>query len=132
MAQARLDDGLDPKVLSAPAALMTAEEDWAIFRRFDEFNLLNLLILQNEVQKLTSQLKQLYPQATEDGNKTPNVWYMLAHPLAINSAPTPQTQAQEDLEAKRNEVWKNLKKKLKEYSEPRKLYPPRFWVQRIQ
>ena len=125
MAQAQPDSGLDPRVLSAPAALMAEEGDWAIFRRFDEFNLLNLLILQDEVQKLTSQLKQLYPQTAEEGNKAPNAWYMLAHPLARNNAPTLQTQAQEDLEAKRKEVWKNLKEKLKEYSEPRKSYSPR-------
>ena len=53
------DAGLDPRVLSGAAALMAGRGEWAIFRRFDEFNLLNLLILQDEIQKLTSQLKKL-------------------------------------------------------------------------
>ncbi|KAK3295251.1 uncharacterized protein B0H64DRAFT_143298 [Chaetomium fimeti] len=116
MAQTQPDRGRDPRVLSAPAALMAGEEDWAIFRRFDEFNLLNLLILQDEVQKLTTQLKQLYPQTTDHADGDAKAWYMLAHPLARNNAPTTQTQAQESVEAKRREVWKDLKEKLKEYN----------------
>lgn len=124
MAKAQPDCGLDPRVLSAPAALMAEEEGWAIFRRFDEFNLLNLLILQDEVQKLTDQLKQLYPQTTDHGDRNPNAWYMLAHPLARNNAPSPQTQAQDILETKRREVWKDLKEKLGEYSELRRTYSP--------
>ncbi|KAH6635825.1 hypothetical protein F5144DRAFT_158796 [Chaetomium tenue] len=116
MTTAQPDGGPDPRVLSAPATLMAEEEDWAIFRRFNEFNLLNLLVLQDEVQKLTDQFKQLYPQTTAPGDGSPNAWYMPAHPLASNNAPLPQNQPQDILETKRRKVWKDLKEKLGEYN----------------
>jgi hypothetical protein len=126
MAKAQPDSRLDPRFLSAPAALMAEEGDRAIFRRFDEINLLNLLILQDEVQKLTNQLKQLSPhtQTADDGNKAPNAWHMLAHPLATNNTPTPQNPGARGSGSKTKRSVEEFEEKLKEYSEPRKSYPP--------
>lgn len=110
------ESGLDPRVLSGPAALMAGEESWTIFRRFDEFNLLNLLILQDEIQNLTSEFKKLCSQATDNAEGDHRAWYMLSHPLAGQNPPIALDQAHENLEAKRREVWKDLKSKLREYS----------------
>jgi hypothetical protein len=119
MESLQADSRLDPRVLSGAASLMAGRGEWTIFRRFDEFNLLNLLILQDEIQRLTSQLKKLCAQTTDTvgAGGNPNAWYMLSHPLTGRNPPATLDQAQERLDARRRELWKELKGKLREYSE---------------
>ena len=50
-------------------------EDWMVFRRFDEYNLLNLLLLQGELQKLTEQLKDLCSKAGAEPSAVETAWY---------------------------------------------------------
>ncbi|KAG7290325.1 hypothetical protein NEMBOFW57_000325 [Staphylotrichum longicolle] len=83
---------------------MAGEENWTIFRRFDEFNLLNLLILQGEIQNLTSVFKKLCSQATDNAEGDPRAWYMLLQPLAGRNPPVALDQAHEKLEARRREA----------------------------
>lgn len=71
----------DPEHLSAVAGLMAKEEDWAIFRRFDELNLLNLLMLQEGIQELTNQLAELRPSTPCDD--AADSWYTLAQPKEL-------------------------------------------------
>ncbi|KAF4462493.1 hypothetical protein FALBO_10697 [Fusarium albosuccineum] len=91
------DPGPDPKSMSVAAALMAVEEGWTVFRRFDEFNLLNLLILQDEIQKLS---------------KTPSNLF------ASHNVVTAQAEVEERMEGERRQLWGRLKEKLKEYKSP--------------
>ncbi|KAK0645408.1 hypothetical protein B0T16DRAFT_139687 [Cercophora newfieldiana] len=106
----------DPMALSALAGLMTAKEDCAIFRRFDELNLLNLLILQDEIRKLTDRFNELRSQTTTDTGVVVDAWYMPAQPLGNRNAPRGQHQAIQEVDAQRQEVWAQLKAKLSEYN----------------
>ena len=110
----------DSEPLSAIAALMVKEEDWAIFRRFDKFNLLNLLILQDEIQELTDQLEELRPSTPGDSAADANMWYMLARPTTRKDE-TAQNQVDQRLESRRRDIWGKAREKLKEYSEPSSL-----------
>ncbi|KAL8389072.1 hypothetical protein RB595_008810 [Gaeumannomyces hyphopodioides] len=107
----------DPEHLSAVAGLMAKEEDWAIFRRFDELNLLNLLILQEGIQDLTNQLARLRSSTPCDGAADANSWYTLAQPKGARNNPIGRNQDDGGLEStRRRELWGKIKEKLKEYN----------------
>ena len=110
----RLDEP-DPWVLSGPAAMMADEEECAIFRRFDEFNLLNLLILQDRVQRLSKEFKALFPEKTVDLSLQPP-WYAMSSPLRGRNATAGQTEADREMEEKRKEIWNQLRVELRNYS----------------
>jgi hypothetical protein len=112
----------DPQLLAMPAALMAAEEDLTIFRRFDEINILNLLILQHETKELVKAFKQLCPETT-DQHPADLVWYLPLNPLAGRNPSSTRDGIDPELEQKRREVWQELKGKLKEYSELRERIP---------
>lgn len=106
-------DGLDPKVLRSLALVMTSDENLAIFRRFEEINLLNLLLLQDEIQKLSQELKTKCLDKRGNSEATPG-GYLATYSLGINL----ETQAGENdgAEKKRRELLQSLQRKLKEYS----------------
>jgi hypothetical protein len=110
---------LDPWVLSAMATTMADEEEWAIFRRFDEFNLLNLLILQDNVQRLSKEFSTLCPEITAELDPNP-AWYAMSSPLEGRNAHASQKEEdhkrEEKKEEKRRKVWGQLREKLMEYS----------------
>lgn len=108
----------DPAPLSIVTALMAKEEDWAIFRRFDELNLLNLLILQDEIQALMDQLGELRPSTPGDATADASMWYTPARPIATPKDLAAQNQADLRLESSRRDTWAKTKEKLREYSEP--------------
>jgi len=112
----------DPAALSSVAALMSTEEDWTIFRRFDEFHILNLLTLQDEIQSLGEEVQKLHPQMVQDVIPDPDAWYTSAHPLANRKQSTMQNEADKRLEARRKYAWGKLKAKLKEYSKLKVLF----------
>jgi hypothetical protein len=105
---------LDPWVLSAMAATMADEEEGAIFRRFDDFNLLNLLILQDNVQRLSKEFSTLCPEMTADPDPNP-AWYAMSLPLEGRNAHASQKE-EDQREEKRRKVWAQLREKLREYS----------------
>lgn len=107
----------DPKTLSLAAALMAVEEDWTVFRRFDEFNLLNLLMLQDEIQKLTKEFKESCPERSDNGAAADSAWYTPSYPLASRNRIAAQVEAEEGTEERRRQLWTQLREKLKEYSE---------------
>ncbi|KAF4331974.1 hypothetical protein FBEOM_14241 [Fusarium beomiforme] len=76
------EPGPDPKTLSMAAGLMAAEEDWAVFRRFDEFNLINLLMLQDEIQKLGKEFKDSCWERSDNASAADSIWYTPPNPLA--------------------------------------------------
>jgi hypothetical protein len=111
---ARSDDGLDPKVFETLALDMVKEEELAIFRRFEQINILDLLLLQMEVQQAAQDL------ATEclgkDSNDetlndtfAPSLWF------GMNQ----RTQEKKDdgEEKLRQELLQTLRKKLRRYSQ---------------
>lgn len=108
-------DGPDPWVLSGPAAMMADKEERAIFRRFDEFNLLNLLILQDRVQRLSKEFKALFPERTVDPDLHPP-WYAMSSPLGGGNANAGQTEANREREEKRKAIWNQLRAELRDYS----------------
>ncbi|KAJ2897695.1 hypothetical protein MKZ38_004472 [Zalerion maritima] len=109
------DDGPDPSVLMIPAALMSGEEDWTIFRRFDDINILNLLILQEEVQQISKGFKALCSQRKKKPDSNP-AWYMPAYPLSDRTPSANQEQTEEEIDAERRVAWGKLKQKTKEYN----------------
>lgn len=117
---------LDPWVLSATATKMADEEEWAIFRRFDDLNLLNLLILQDRVQRLSKQFNALYPEKTPDFDPNP-AWYAMSLPLGGVNAHAGQTEADRKKEEKRRQVWDQLRAKLGEYSKAASLFDLYYW-----
>ncbi|KLU90332.1 hypothetical protein MAPG_09295 [Magnaporthiopsis poae ATCC 64411] len=106
----------DPEHLSAVARLMAKEEDWAIFRRFDELNLLNLLMLQEGIQELANQLAELRPSTPCDDAAGADSWYTLAQSKGARKNPIAWNQGGEGLELRRRETWRKIKEKLKEYN----------------
>lgn len=79
--------------LTWAAADMASDPDWSIFRRFDELNLLSLLILQEEIQKLTNDLN-----------------------TSSNWASSDLAEGEEEYKTDGKSVWKDLRKKLVDYS----------------
>ena len=111
------DAGPDPVVLRALATSMSADEDLTIFRRFGEANLLNLLVLQEETQKLFNEFKNLCPEKIERADRRGTSGGYIASYILPNDNPPVQSENDEEVGAKRRISWKKLKKKLKEYSE---------------
>ncbi|TPX11074.1 uncharacterized protein E0L32_007935 [Thyridium curvatum] len=78
------DDHCDPEPMMSAAVSMAANEDVTIVRRFDELNILSLLLLQDDINKLSNELKQLCPirsQNTEAPNDCPLISLYLEYLL---------------------------------------------------
>lgn len=108
----------DPNTLASVASLLATNEDWMVFRRFDEYNLLNLLILQGELQKLTEQLKDLCSKAGAEPSAVETAWYAAPSSSAARGGVRAATEAERQQWLKeREDLWVKLRDKLREYSE---------------
>lgn len=96
---------------------MAAEEDWTVFRRFDEFNLVNLLMLQDEIQKLGKDFKDSCREHGDDAAAANSAWYAPPNALTSSNASATEVEAQKRRVERRQRLWTRLKEKLKEYSE---------------
>jgi hypothetical protein len=106
----------DPWSLAPAASLLAADEELTVFRKFDEFNILSLLILQDEIQKLEDELKTLCTANSDEQSTEEAAWYTPMYPLASSNRLAAQTEAEERRRARRQEIWSILRPKLKEYS----------------
>lgn len=102
------------RLLQPLATLMSTDEDLSIFRRFDEFSLLHLLVLQDEVETLIKELKNTLPRISEDQTLVSD-GYLASYILGKQAAPKSEGP-DEQLEANRKTKWDQLKRKLREYS----------------
>jgi hypothetical protein len=108
----------DPNTLAPVASLLATNEDWMVFRRFDECNLLNLLILQGELQKLTEQLQELCSKAGAEPSAVETAWYAAPPSSAARGGMRATTDAERQQWLKeREDLWVKLRDKLREYSE---------------
>jgi hypothetical protein len=105
----------DPAPMFVVAAMMAKDEERAILRRFDEWNLLNLLMLQADIQESADKLRELSPSAPTDSTADSGMWYTLVRPNAGRDS-TVQDEVDQKLQARRKEVWEQMRQKLKEYS----------------
>ncbi|KAF4456276.1 putative beta-glucosidase [Fusarium austroafricanum] len=110
------EPGPDPKTLSMAAGLMAAEEDWTVFRRFDEFNLINLLMLQDEIQKLGKEFKDSCWERSDNTSAADSLWYTPPNPLASGNAFAMDGEGGNSRAERRRQLWGRLKNKLKEYN----------------
>lgn len=104
------DDHCDPEPMMSAAVSMAANEDVTIVRRFDELNILSLLLLQDDINKLSNELKQLCPIRSQN-TEAPNDWYM-SH---VRGEPNREEQ-QGDIEGRdtqRKHTWLKIKGALK-------------------
>ena len=99
----------DLSAFAGLAAAMAADEGLAIFRRFNELNLLNILILQDQIHKSIQELNRLYTAGGVIRAGTDN-----AHPAA--NAPGQEGNREHAVEG-REATWKTLKERLASYSE---------------
>ncbi len=113
--------GLDTKALSSFANTLAADENLAIFRRFDEYNLLNFLLLQDEVHKAAAEFRSLCPledvesAAEMTGPEYISSYIMGRRPVTLENA-SQQTVQQE---TERRAAWARLKEKMAPYSRSR-------------
>jgi hypothetical protein len=93
---------------------MIKDDSLAIFRRFDEINLINLLYLQNEIQILMDEFTSLCPDDVTSGdNAVPR--YMLAS-YVLRGGGNP-VNAKDDDKEERCDIMTRLRLKIREYSE---------------
>lgn len=107
---------VDPKDFSFLASTMADKEDATILRRFDELNILNVLVLQNEIQGLSGLLKRSFRPKKDDPGGIP-LGYLASY--VINYAPETTGEPQlreEEVITNTADQWKLLQVKLKEYS----------------
>lgn len=93
---------------------MSIDEDLTIFRRFDEVNMLSLLLLQDEVETLTKELKETIPRTSDQ--ETPEGGGYLASYILGEQAASSTEEPDEQLEPHWKKKWEQLRKKLTEYS----------------
>lgn len=95
---------------------MCTKQELAIFRRFDEIHLLNLLVLQDEIDQLSQELKKHEPPI-DDVAAPPAVplWYSLPRPIASHRQGVEDHEATMALHKRRAEIWNDLRLKLREY-----------------
>jgi hypothetical protein len=108
--------GFSPHRWQKLAETMDKDDGTAIFRRFGDLNMLNLLGLQAELLKLRSDFRELCAHVPSD-NKNAIQGYIAAYSLPSGQ----QAQEAEDVIAKkareRLELHVKIREKLKEYSE---------------
>lgn len=109
------DKDVDPKNFSSLAYTMAKDEDITILRRFDELNILNLLMLQDELHGLSESLKDLcWPKQDDPDGIPPGYLASYVHKLGTDTEPQKQ---EEEAKAARAQKWRLLRGRLKEYSE---------------
>lgn len=95
---------------------MANKEDVTILRRFDELNILNLLVLQDEIQGLSETLKGFFlPKKDDSDGVPPGYLASYTNNYKPETANEPQ-QPEEEAMTSRADKWKLLRIKLKEYS----------------
>lgn len=109
-------DGSKLRLLQPLATLMGTDEDLTIFRRFDEVNILRLLLLQDEVEALTKEFKETLLKMSKRPTLATS-GYLAAYRLG-EQAVSRSEEMDSELESDRNRTWERLKTKLKEYSTP--------------
>lgn len=115
-AESAATDGSKLRLLQPLATLMGKDEDLTIFRRFDEVNVLRLLLLQEEVETLTKEFKETLLKTSK--RQTPATSGYLASYRLGEQAASPSEEPDTELESDRKRTWEQLKTKLKEYSMP--------------
>ncbi len=99
------------------AGIMDKDEGTAIFRRFGDLNMLNLLSLQAELEKLRNDFKALCVQVPLE-NKNGIQGYVARYSLPARQ----QQQEAEDIRKRKNserlEMQIRIRETLKDYSEP--------------
>jgi ribosomal protein L29 len=110
--------GFSPDRYQSLATTMDKDEGTAIFRRFGDLNMLNLLSLQAELLKLRSDLKAMCVQKTMEIEDDAQGY------LAAYSLPSRQQEQEADDVVKRKakerlELQIHIREKLKEYSKLR-------------
>ncbi|KAF5007202.1 hypothetical protein FDECE_6464 [Fusarium decemcellulare] len=96
------DPGPDPKSMSVVASLMAKEEGWTVFRRFDEFNLLNLLMLQDEILKLSKEFEEWCESYSDKTTTADSAWYTPSNIFASHNVLADQAVAEEHREGLRS------------------------------
>lgn len=100
------------------AAIMAGDEDVTIFRRFDELNVLNLLVLQDELHSLNEQLMNWCQPRHDNSQEIPQN-YLASYILGqSHSASQDTTGRNQTITPDTTELQETLRGKLKEYSEP--------------
>lgn len=106
---------MDPQQFSPLAAAMSADENITIFRQFEELNILNLLVLQDEIYKLNESFRLLCPKTNDNTDTVPPGYlasYVVGHKAEIQ-----REQQDEAQRTARLKMWNTLQDKLRTYSE---------------
>lgn len=107
----------DSDLLLSLAAIMASDEDVTIFRRFEELNVFNLLVLQDEVHRLEVSFKRICQPRHENSEVIPQ-GYLASYILGQRqSASQDKIGWDEVMTAERTTLQKSLRDKLNEYSE---------------
>lgn len=114
------EDNVDPESFSLMAATMARDEQITIFRRFDKLNILNLLMLQDEIQKMSKSFELMCGREHDNTDGIPRGYlasYILGRvPQHDHEATREDETAAERRAAERTTKWEALQRKLKEYS----------------
>jgi hypothetical protein len=104
------DDELrDPKPFRSLAHGMAEDDNLVIFRRFQDLNLINLLVIHDELQKLYQKFKENCSKEDEA-----SATFQAAYYLGMTATP-PAQETDEDRKI-RQDLFARVRSKLKEYS----------------
>ncbi|KAK0615108.1 hypothetical protein B0T17DRAFT_377576 [Bombardia bombarda] len=110
------DEPEDVYRLLLAAKVMDQYHDLTVFRRYDQFNILNILILQKEMQKLGDDLVRLCPDGTSGVLASRRLQLVIDALEGLDHELDRQNENERTQKAARLAAWKKLKEKQKEYN----------------